>query len=128
MFRYSFFIGRVAVASSASLALCTTVAIASNDLTPPTFKLSYESAFVGYRPLGDLNVGSWRDANDTVTKVGGWREYLKEVQRATSPSPAAQQSAPAARSPTAVPTTAPITPTPAKPAPDDPHAAHRRPQ
>lgn len=33
--------------------------------------LVHESAFTQYRRLIDVPVGSWRDANDTVTRIGG---------------------------------------------------------
>jgi hypothetical protein len=59
--------------------------------------LSYVSSFSQYRLLGDEKPVSWRDANDTVTRIGGWRVYAREAQQG-DPAPAA----PAA--PAAVPT------------------------
>lgn len=56
--------------------------------------LSYVSSFSQYRLLGDEKPVSWRDANDTVTRIGGWRVYAREAQQA-DPAPAAP-SAPAA--------------------------------
>ncbi len=41
---------------------------------------SYRSAFADYRPLGEEAVGNWRAANDEVRRIGGWREYAREVQ------------------------------------------------
>ena len=35
--------------------------------------LSYESSFAQYRQLGDEKPVSWRDANDIVARIGGWR-------------------------------------------------------
>jgi hypothetical protein len=55
---------------------------------PPTLKLHYDSAFTNYRAHNDQQIGSWKDANDTVTRIGGWREYLKEAQRPAQPSSA----------------------------------------
>ena len=51
--------------------------------------LNYESSFSHYRRLGDEKPVSWRDANDTVTRIGGWRVYAREAQQ-TDPAPAAK--------------------------------------
>ncbi len=57
--------------------------------------VSYQSPFAQYRRLGDEKLLSWREANDTVASVGGWRVYAREAQQA-EPSPAARPaSAPA---------------------------------
>ena len=59
--------------------------------------LLHESAFTQYRRLTDVPVGSWRDANDTVTRIGGWRVYAREAAQSTSPAasvPAGSASAP----------------------------------
>ena len=44
----------------------------------------YVSPFKQYQPLGDEAVTSWKDANDLVEKIGGWRVYTKEAQEPTS--------------------------------------------
>lgn len=31
-----------------------------------------------YRPYRDEPVASWREANDTVGRIGGWKTYAKE--------------------------------------------------
>lgn len=41
---------------------------------------TYRSAFEGFRRFADQPVGSWREANDTVGRVGGWRAYAREAQ------------------------------------------------
>ena len=46
---------------------------------------SYESSFSTYRRLGEDPPVSWREANDTVTRIGGWRAYAREAQQ---PAPA----------------------------------------
>ena len=60
--------------------------------------LSYESSFSQYRRLGDEKPVSWRDANDTVTRIGGWRVYAREAQQ-PDPAPATKpvDAAPAAK-------------------------------
>ena len=56
--------------------------------------LSYVSSFSRYRLLGDEKPVSWRDANDNVTRIGGWRVYAREAQQ-PDPAPAVP-AAPAA--------------------------------
>ena len=41
---------------------------------------AYRSAFDGYRNHADQPVGSWREANDRVGRIGGWRAYAREAQ------------------------------------------------
>ena len=82
--------------------------------------LSYESSFAQYRRLGDEKPVSWRDANDTVTRIGGWRVYAREAQQ-SDPAPAsAPASAPAARPADTPPAARPI-PMPAG------HGGHKNP-
>lgn len=58
--------------------------------------LSYRSALEGYQPFGDEKLGSWRDANDNVSRIGGWREYAREAQGAAPAAAPAPATAPAA--------------------------------
>lgn len=78
--------------------------------------LSYESSFSQYRRLGDEKPVSWRDANDTVTRIGGWRAYAREAQQ---PDPAS-----ASKPPDATPAAKPSEP--AKPMPAG-HGGHKMP-
>ena len=55
--------------------------------------LTYESSFARYRPLSDEKLISWREANDTVARIGGWRVYAREAQQA-APVPAASAPKP----------------------------------
>jgi hypothetical protein len=50
--------------------------------------LTYESAFAQYRRLGEEKAVSWREANDNVARIGGWRVYAREAQQ-PDPAPAA---------------------------------------
>ena len=82
--------------------------------------LRYESPFAQYRRLGEEKPVSWRDANDTVTRIGGWRVYAREAQQ---PDPApipAPVSAPAVK-PTDTPPAAKPMPMPAG------HGGHKTP-
>ena len=58
----------------------------------------YRSALAQYRRLGDDPPIAWREANDTVTRIGGWRTYAREAQQPDA-APAARpvESAPAAK-------------------------------
>jgi hypothetical protein len=46
----------------------------------------YESSLAGYRRSGEAKPIGWREANDTVNRIGGWRAYAREAQQ---PDPAA---------------------------------------
>ncbi len=51
----------------------------------------HASPLAGYRALGEDRRVPWREANERVNRIGGWRAYAREAQQ---PAPAA--SAPAA--------------------------------
>lgn len=82
--------------------------------------LVYTSPLRRYRPLGETQVGNWKDANDTVTRIGGWRTYAREAQ-ADAPGQAASSAASGAAS-AAAPASAPA----AAPAVPPAHSGHRR--
>lgn len=44
-----------------------------------TINLLYQSAFDNYQPYAAPAIGSWKQANDTVKEIGGWRTYAKEA-------------------------------------------------
>lgn len=54
--------------------------------------LAYESSFTRYRRSSDDKAVSWRDANDAVARIGGWRAYAREAQEPASAPPAAGTS------------------------------------
>jgi hypothetical protein len=43
--------------------------------------LQYFSIFDRYQPFKDQPLLPWREANDAVEKIGGWRFYAKEAQQ-----------------------------------------------
>lgn len=53
--------------------------------------LVYESSLARYRPYHDAKPIGWRDANETVNRIGGWRAYAREAQQA---GPAGDQPPP----------------------------------
>lgn len=56
--------------------LCCPVTVIAS---PETSTLHYRSAFTHYQKFSDQPTLSWREANDTVDKIGGWRFYSKEA-------------------------------------------------
>ena len=60
--------------------------------------LSYRSSFTQYQRLDEGKPISWREANDTVARIGGWRVYAREAQQ---PDPAPEPK-PAGPTPAAV--------------------------
>ena len=83
--------------------------------------LLHESAFTQYRSLTDVPIGSWRDANDTVTRIGGWRVYAREAAQPASPAASVRAGSGNA------PGMKPAEPAKAVPMPGgkDPHAGHK---
>lgn len=56
------------------------------------YKLAYRSALSEYEPYKEQSVQSWKEANDKVGEIGGWRAYAKEIRQA---EPATQSDQPA---------------------------------
>jgi hypothetical protein len=66
------------------------------QVNPPPTKLQYASALASYQGYTDQAVQSWREANDRVGRIGGWRAYAKEAatgQPAPDTPPAANPHA-----------------------------------
>ena len=49
----------------------------TTDAAPP----SYRSALEGYQRYTDEKTVNWKEANDAVARIGGWREYAKEASQ-----------------------------------------------
>ncbi len=62
---------------AAGAALATPVE--NNQINPPPTKLQYTSVLATYQGYTDQTVQSWREANDRVGRIGGWRTYAKEA-------------------------------------------------
>jgi hypothetical protein len=81
--------------------------------------LTYSSAFSRFRGLGNDKPMSWREANDAVARIGGWRVYAREAQQPdATPS---STDAPTAPKPGGAESSAP--PMPMSPG----HSGHRSP-
>lgn len=88
---------RAALALLATLTLAPASAqgTAPADPADPTRavpRLEHRSVLRQYRPAHDVPPIDWRAANDTVTRIGGWRAYAREA--AAPPGPAASQPVP----------------------------------
>lgn len=46
--------------------------------------VNYQSPLAGYRRLGEDKRLSWKEANETVNRIGGWRAYAREAQQPDS--------------------------------------------
>lgn len=100
---FSFFAGPALIATAATLSVAlpsaaqtmpstsmpAAAAAARPDSGDPRASVppvSYRSAFAGYRPNVEEKVGSWKDANDRVGRIGGWRAYAKEARQPERPT------------------------------------------
>jgi len=89
--------------------------------TTPATPLAYRSPLAGYQPFSAEGVISWKDANDRVGQIGGWRAYARESAPPAAASPTPATANPARASPGHAlpekPASAPAAPaTPAAPA------------
>jgi hypothetical protein len=93
--------------------ICSSVAVASEplDVTTRVPNQQYQSPLKGYQQSTTGTVGSWRQANDVVREVGGWKVYLREAQ-AEDPKPS-EPTAPTNAAPMVAP---PMPQAPIKPA------------
>ena len=67
------------------------------DAKAPVPALNYRSSLSRFRAFSDDKPLSWREANDAVARIGGWRVYAREAQQ-PEPAPAGAD-APAAAKP-----------------------------
>ena len=54
----------------------------------------YISPLAGYRRLSEDKPVPWKEANETVNRIGGWRAYAREAQQPEAAAPARPASAP----------------------------------
>ncbi len=98
-----------AAALAASAASATPPRPSADPLQPlaPVPAATAPAPFAQYQRHSAVEIlpGTWRAANDTVNRIGGWRTYAREAQAAV-PAPAAPATMPAGRVPApAVPAT-----------------------
>lgn len=63
------------------------------DARSPVPRAIYRSSLADYRVFSDEQVTSWKESNDKVGRIGGWRAYAKEAQE---PEPAVRSTPPGA--------------------------------
>lgn len=56
----------------------------------------YRSALESYQPYSDTKMVPWKEANDAVGRIGGWRAYAKEAAEAQTPAAPARAASGAA--------------------------------
>ena len=47
----------------------------------------HKSTFADYRRHAEAAPTAWKDANDTVTRIGGWRTYAREAAAPAASAP-----------------------------------------
>lgn len=75
--------------SSAAFPAKPSTPMAVADAAPP----AYRSALEGYQRYSDEKIVNWKDANDAVARIGGWRTYAQEASQEPSPDGAAKPAA-----------------------------------
>ena len=75
--------------TSATVSAKPVSAATSAGVAPPP----YRSALESYRAYTDEKIVNWKDANATVARIGGWREYAKEASQEQAPESSAQLDA-----------------------------------
>jgi hypothetical protein len=81
------------VTTTIALTFCSVSAVNAQVVTEPRLPQStieqsvqFKSSFSGYVPYSEQSIESWREANDRVGEIGGWRAYAKEAHRTRAPS------------------------------------------
>ena len=50
-------------------------------------ELVYQSSFQNYQRYSASEIQAWRQANDILKDIGGWREYAKEIAQEPDTKP-----------------------------------------
>ena len=68
--------------------------------TPPPAAASqpaasvFRSAFEGYQPYTEQKMAPWKQANENVGQIGGWREYAREASQPDTPEASVKAAEP----------------------------------
>jgi hypothetical protein len=84
--------------------LAQTASGAASASQPAEAAPAFKSAFDGYRRFNDTKLVPWRESNDLVGQIGGWKAYARESAGtdsapATVPAASTPASGPAHKSP-----------------------------
>ncbi len=85
------------------------------DATAKVSPLVYRSALATFQRHSEGEAVPWREANDRVGRIGGWRAYAREANAPEAPASAAPAPQPAAAA-SAMPTSKPM---------PGPHGGHK---
>jgi hypothetical protein len=84
MYRRSIVAWTLSIATAAPLAWAQPAPGGSKpdpqDATASVPQFIYRSSLADYRVLSDEKLTSWKETNDNVGRIGGWRAYAKEAQ------------------------------------------------
>lgn len=84
----------LSLAAAAAAAQTTARAPDPTDARAEVPKAVHASPLSAYRRIGDDTPLPWREANDRVGRIGGWRAYAREAAAPAAPAPAASAAAP----------------------------------
>lgn len=100
MYRFILVAWTISIAAAAPLAWAQSASAGAkpdpqdaNASVPPAI---YRSSLADYRLFPDEKLRSWKESNDNVGRIGGWRAYAKEAQE---PEPAVGSTPPGADRP-----------------------------
>ena len=68
-------------------------AFTQSEIKPEVFRaekpieLVYQSSFQNYQRYSASDIQTWKQSNDTVKDIGGWRAYAKEITQEQNPKP-----------------------------------------
>ena len=55
--------------------------------THKTVELIYQSSFQNYQRYSAFDIQAWKQANDAVKDIGGWKAYAKEIAQEQNTKP-----------------------------------------
>ena len=77
----------------ACLGLLTAFGVSAQTPPAATTPQTDRSAFESYQSFTEEKLLPWKDANDTVGRVGGWKAYAREAQGESAATPATPAAA-----------------------------------
>lgn len=90
MYRRSIVAWTLSIATAAPLAWAQPAPISvkpdPQDAKASVPRVIHRSTLADYRVFSDEKLGSWKEANDNVGRIGGWRAYAKEARQAAGDS------------------------------------------
>jgi len=66
---------------SVSVVTAQVVTVPRSPESAPEQGVQFKSSFSEYVPYSEQSIESWREANDRVGEIGGWRVYAREAQQ-----------------------------------------------